>query len=300
MGDINNKDNDYCNEILYIAGLIIVIFIMGILVRKCEDPVIYNEGKSPTNYACDSLRNDSSETDSICRVPPCKFRHSSNAESEDLEDRVKKHIDRIDTHVTMWLSIVAAICTILPVAMSIRHSRELEREMQNYQKEIDNKNNELKDLADKINALNNNLSSYKTIHDINNALQTLKVLRDYTNKYRVLKDERQILEQLVKSIKLSLEDYSKVIEKEDSQHLATTMINIVETVRSLIYAYEPLAVHNSPALFSFQQSKDELIRLSETINNDSNNVHKYWKGVTISVKHVLDMIESLSQKETTT
>lgn len=200
------------------------------------------------------------------------------------DKRIDAYRDNINGQITLWLSIIAAICTILPIAMSLKMEYDIRklgisserkcnerinlsyRQMKKVTKKV---NDDLEQLEGKIKKSSAEQLKYEKrmrYSYILNLTTMLRILRDFTNKHRPIQKEVPILKYLNTEIKDNLKNY--FLDKEISDTTKTEVVCLIEQVRALIYTYERFVSNNLESVEKFQNAKYGLCELGDNIVKD--------------------------------
>lgn len=322
-------------SILMVVTFVIVIALTG-CVASCNmankqhvDTTLIQHEKA---YR-DSIRRDSclqkvaaDKLDSLCNKWDSIFVFHQQC--------LNKTQETLNQNLSIWLAVIAAICTILPIVLGMNQnasqqyrleqfSKDFEEKKKNLLNEITQKNNALKkeitkseqgfdntknEITKQVQEHQSKLCHTEVISLLNMLSQNLNLLcnlQDIENK------ENPVLTspELVKSIILSLEANvnrcnSKFLDEKDKLDTSSllaiqnALMSTACSIRDMIYLYEN--VFNGQKLLKIQRLRDELSffildKMSTFKDASEDDVNDTFKQIIDTTKTLTTLFESLGE-----
>ena len=108
---------------MYILGkLLIVIFVLGIFCYMVSCRVNQAITKGVTDEVPAMMPVTPSPTDSVSQV---KFEAALRQLQNENRERISNCIKAINGYLTLWMSLICAVCTLLPIASNLYYSHQM-------------------------------------------------------------------------------------------------------------------------------------------------------------------------------
>lgn len=217
--------------ILFIALAIIAIFFWGLtkftaIAREYPDSIdsltLKNLGAKYSEYIQDKNR------DSLALVLR-EYENSIRKIQGESSERVRQQIESVNTNISIWMAIIAGICTLLPMASSLyqisqleKMEEKMEKDKEKFKNKVDKAIEEMENNENKINEI---VDEYKKEIEKTRLIPSISLLESNIRLISELQDF-----QLKNRITLINDDYVKNI-----LDLVSTLSNNSKNILDKLY-----------------------------------------------------------------
>lgn len=250
--------------ILFIALLIIAIFFIGLtkftsVANEYSDSIdsltLKNLGTKYSEYIQDKNR------DSLALVLR-EYENSIRKIQRESSERVRQQIESVNTNISIWMAIIAGICTLLPMASSLYQISQIEKIEENkekdkevFKKKVDDA---VKEMEKKKNEINKNVEDYKkeiektrllpSISLLESNIRLISELQDFQLKNRItlinddyVKNILDLVSKLSNNSKIILDNLVGVLNTQESDQVRMSIHNAYCSLSNLLVTLEGIS-----------------------------------------------------------
>lgn len=238
----------------------------------------------------------------------------------------------LDQNLSIWLAVIAAICTILPIVLGMNQylsqqyrleefSKDFDRKKENLLNEIDQKNIELKgkitacmnSLDDAKNEMSKQVKEHQSklchtevislLNMLSQNLNLLCNLQDIENKENPVLTSPELVKSIIASLEANINRCnSKFLDEKDKLDASSllaiqnALMSTACSIRDMIYLYEN--VFNGQKLLQIQRLRDELSffildKISTFKKASEGDVNETFKQIIGTTKTLMTLFDSL-------
>lgn len=175
---------------------------------------------------------------------------------------LRRDIDELNQHIVFWLSIICAICTILPIAMSIQTNIGMSKDRETMEKKYEAMEKKYEELVER----QNQYEYLSEIHRQTQMIVALNGMADYTNKQRTIQDDKHLWISLLSELQDFYVHVASPKEKPSDNSASPEDINLRKVVllqmRDILYRLE-VFFKNPVHLATIDHLKDKVNRWTD-------------------------------------
>lgn len=234
-----------CRNILIVAFVVILAitaFFWGLTscVKAEEEQVCVPDTITAKHIVC---KNDTviilkSELDTMLAEYNKSIREIERKNSM----RVEQKLEAVNTNISIWLAIIAAICTLLPMASAFyqtslwdHKAEDIESMVKNYKEDLAKTKNDIQKVSDKIESsfkeIDNKTKREEFISSLSILESTIRILceyQDFQSRNRLALADRSYIDALGKTIG-NLSELCIGYSKNHSEHLDVEQKKLVKS-----------------------------------------------------------------------
>lgn len=252
------------------------------------------------------------------------------------QQSLNKSQEALNQNLSIWLAVIAAICTILPIVLGMNQylsqqyrleefSKDFNSKKENLLSEIDQRNNELKreittsmnsldvakkEMSNQVKEHQSKLCHTEVISLLNMLSQNLNLLcnlQDIENKENPVLTSPDLVKGIISSLDANVNRCnSKFFEEKDKLDASSllaiqnALMSTACSIRDMIYLYEN--VFNGQKLLNIQRLRDELSffildKISTFKEASEGDVDDTFKQIVGTTKTLTRLFDSLGNEE---
>lgn len=269
-----------------------ILFVIAVLSTKCIATHAKNYTHLKSSFVASAKEPCMTKEEALQWINQVKMVNVKSVEDAKSE---------LNAYIALWLSIVAAVCTLLPVAISFNAYKtfdEKTKDINDKFKKVDNGQQELEDkMTSSEVELQKKVDNAKKELDGPQMVQLMVMLRtmaEIPNRERPFLEEKDIVKTFIKEIKEKAPGLIKA-----SKNSVINALCYIEQLKNLICTFENFEVNNPISLEEFQNAKYGLSKLADKIaapSYPSQINQKDIDNLGVYFNHVLNHIEELWAK----
>lgn len=156
---------------------------------------------------------------------------------------LQRDIDQLNGYITFWLSVICAICTILPIVMTIQANINIQKTKEEMMRQMSSETAKWKgeagDLHKKIHDGVQKMKRFEKLNQQTQLLVTLMGIVDYTNKQRPIQEDKKLIVKMIEEFKETFIQYKRLekIEGDVSDNVNLRRV-LMLLLRDVIYRFE--------------------------------------------------------------
>lgn len=243
---------------------VIVILFATCYIVSCNTNEAITKGMSYKRIAPDSISGTKQDSTYYHA-----YQKAFNQLREDNAELISNCVQSWNSNMTLWMSLICAVCTLLPIASNLYYSTQMKAIEDRFMEQINSENKKFKEQIDKLKA-----DKEKLIHDydiirLSSTINTLCDIQDLFQSHSAMLTDTHVVE---KSIAL----LSRFKDESSSMNLIPAKDKIEDQLKSsyyfLLFNYGKLlttyeSVFEYPrlmSLFGIQEDiKDLLLEFNE-------------------------------------
>lgn len=270
----------------FFTALICIAMVLG--VGSCTNSSLSEAQKIDVSFMGkvqvyqDSIKNDSL----VPKATKARLDTLFNKWNEAFVQQQKavyKSQDTLNQNLTIWLSVIAAICTILPIVLAMNQSNSLKAELDLYTEEFKKQKEKLaQDMGDNFDKIQGQkevvekeLIKYQSeichtavitlLNMLSQNLTLLCNLQDIENKENPILTSPSLVKAIISSFKENVDKCQQQFQKEKKQledseksisSIQNALMSTICSLRDMAYLYEN--VFNGMNLIKLQHLRDDL------------------------------------------
>lgn len=202
---------------------VIVILFATCYIVSCNTNEAITKGMSYKRIAPDSISG--TKQDSTYYQA---YQKAFNQIREDNAELISNCVQSWNSNMTLWMSLICAVCTLLPIASNLYYSTQMKAIEDRFMEQINSENKKFKEQIDKLKADKEKLMHDYDIIRLSSTINTLCDIQDLFQSHSAMLTDTHVVE---KSIAL----LSRFKDESSSMNLIPAKDKIEDQLKSSYY-----------------------------------------------------------------